>query len=77
MSATTIEKGRVIETNFDFYRVLRMQDMPEIETHIVPSSRPPTGVGEPATPVISPAVANALFSKTRVLQRRLPLNLDA
>ena len=54
-----------------------MQDMPEIETHIVPSSQPPTGVGEPATPVISPAVANALFSKTRVLQSRLPLNLDA
>ena len=77
MSAITIDKGRVVETNFDAHRVLRMQDMPEIETYIVSSSNAPTGVGEPATPVITAAVANALFSKSHVMQSRLPLNLEA
>ena len=76
MNDVTIEKGQVVETNFDVHRVLRVEDMPKIETFIVSSSEPPTGVGEPATPVISPVVANALFAKTRVLQSRLPLNLD-
>ena len=77
MSAITIDKGRVVETNFDAHRVLRMKDMPEIETYIVSSSDAPTGVGEPATPVVTAAVANALFSKSYVMQSRLPLNLEA
>jgi isoquinoline 1-oxidoreductase beta subunit len=77
MSAITIDKGQVVETNFDAHKVLRMQDMPEIETYIVSSSDAPTGVGEPATPVITAAVANALFSKSHVMQSKLPLNLEA
>jgi isoquinoline 1-oxidoreductase beta subunit len=48
--------------NFHDYVVLRIDQMPRVEVHIVNSAQPPTGVGEPATPVIAPAVANALFS---------------
>ena len=49
-------------SNFHDYMVLRIDQMPRVEVHIVNSAQPPTGVGEPATPVIAPAVANALFS---------------
>ena len=56
----TLSNGQVEQSNFHDYFVLRMGDMPDIEVHIVPSSEPPTGVGEPATPVVGPAVANAL-----------------
>jgi isoquinoline 1-oxidoreductase subunit beta len=49
-------------SNFHDYVVLRIDQMPRVEVHIVNSAQPPTGVGEPATPVIAPAVANALFS---------------
>jgi isoquinoline 1-oxidoreductase beta subunit len=52
-----------------------MDQMPRVEVHIVPSAEPPTGVGEPATPVIAPAVANALAAATGQRLRRLPLKL--
>jgi isoquinoline 1-oxidoreductase subunit beta len=67
-----IEKGRVVSTNFDRYRVLRHSEMPRVEVHIVPSSAPPTGVGEPGTPPIGPAVANALLALTGKPTRSLP-----
>ena len=54
-----------------------INQMPEIEVHIVPSAEPPTGVGEPATPVIAPAVANALRAATGKRLTRLPLKLSA
>jgi isoquinoline 1-oxidoreductase beta subunit len=76
-SAITLEHGRVVESNFHDYRVLRMSEMPRVEVHILPSTAPPTGVGEPATPVIAPAVANALFAATGQRLRSLPLRLDA
>jgi len=69
----TFEKGRARQRNFDEYPVLRMEAMPEVEVHIVPSEEEPTGVGEPAVPVIAPAVANALFAVTGQRLRRLPL----
>ena len=69
----SIKNGAVVETNFDRQKVLRIADMPEIEVHIVPSALPPTGVGEPATPVISPAVANALYAATGKPAVTLPL----
>jgi isoquinoline 1-oxidoreductase beta subunit len=71
----TLEQGRVVQSNFHDYRVLRMDRMPEVEVHIVPSAEAPTGVGEPATPVIGPAVANALAAATGRRPRRLPLTL--
>ena len=67
-----IEQGRVLSTNFDRYRVLRYNDMPVVHVHIVPSAEAPTGVGEPGTPPIGPAVANAIFALTGTPVRRLP-----
>ncbi|KJS09409.1 MAG: hypothetical protein VR73_02380 [Gammaproteobacteria bacterium BRH_c0] len=75
-SAITIVDGRAVEGNFDGYRVIRMSDMPAVEVHIVPSAEPPTGVGEPGTPVIAPAVANALFAATGKRFRTLPIGAD-
>jgi isoquinoline 1-oxidoreductase beta subunit len=68
----TLEKGRVRESNFHDYKPLRIEDMPEIEVHIVPSGEAPTGVGEPGVPPIAPAVANALFQLTGERVRQLP-----
>jgi len=67
-----LEEGRVRESNFNNYRPLRIQEMPEVEVHIVPSSEPPTGVGEPGVPPIAPAVANAYFELTGTRVRKLP-----
>jgi len=69
--------GRVQESNFHDYRVLRIDEMPEVETHIVPSTARPGGVGEPGTPPIAPAVANALFALTGQRLRELPLRLGS
>ena len=68
-----IQKGRVMSTNFDRYRVLRQREMPVVAVHIVPSTEAPTGVGEPGTPVIGPAVANALLALTGKPTRTLPI----
>jgi isoquinoline 1-oxidoreductase beta subunit len=62
--AITLKDGVVEQTNFDTYRVLRMDEAPTVETYIVVSNAHPTGVGEPGTPVIGPAVANALLAMT-------------
>jgi isoquinoline 1-oxidoreductase beta subunit len=76
LSELTLAEGLVQQSNFDDYQVLRMERMPKsVEVHIVPSAQPPTGVGEPATPVIAPAVANALAAATGQRLRRLPLQL--
>ena len=71
-SEITLDKGRVVQSNFHDYRTLRIEDMPRVEVHIVPSGEPPTGVGEPGVPPIAPAVANALFKLTGQPVRRLP-----
>ena len=62
--AITLTDGVVDQGNFDTYRVLRNSEAPTVETHILPSTNPPTGVGEPGTPVIGPAVANAILALT-------------
>ena len=67
-----IMNGEVQTTNFHNYPVVRMHQAPEIEVVIMPSSESPTGIGEPATPVIGPAVANAYFRLTGQRVRRLP-----
>jgi isoquinoline 1-oxidoreductase beta subunit len=68
----TVRDGRVVEGNFDTYPVLRMAECPAIEVHLVASTEPPGGVGEPGTPPIAPAVANALFALTGKRARSLP-----
>jgi isoquinoline 1-oxidoreductase subunit beta len=62
--AITLKDGRVEQDNFNSYRVLRMNEMPKVEVHIVPSTAPPTGVGEPGVAPVGPAVANAIFAAT-------------
>jgi isoquinoline 1-oxidoreductase beta subunit len=69
----TIERGRAVETNFDRYPVLRMREMPTIETVIVDSDAPLGGIGEPSTPPIAPAVCNALAALGAEPIRELPI----
>ena len=71
-SEITLDKGRVVQSNFHDYRTLRIDDMPKVEVHIVPSGEKPSGVGEPGVPPIAPAVANAFFQLTGQRLRRLP-----
>ena len=71
----TLKEGQVQESNYHDYRVLRMHEMPKIEVHIVPSTERMGGVGEPGTPPIAPAVANAVFALTGQRLRELPLQL--
>jgi len=71
----TLEDGAVRESNFHDYRLLRLAESPAIDVHIVPSSEPPTGVGEAGVPPIAPAVANAVFAATGQRLRTLPLRL--
>jgi isoquinoline 1-oxidoreductase beta subunit len=74
MGAITLKDGMVEQSNFHDYPVLRMNQAPRIEVHIVPSAAKPTGVGEPATPVIAPALANALAALGGKPVRSLPLS---
>ena len=75
-SEITFDKGKVQQSNFHDYTVLRMNQMPlQVEVHIVKSDQPPTGVGEPGTPVIAPAVANALYQVTGRRIYKLPIKL--
>jgi isoquinoline 1-oxidoreductase beta subunit len=69
----TFKDGRVEQSNFHDYRVLRMNEMPRVEVFLVPGGEKPTGVGEPGTPPVAPAVANALFALTGKRARSLPL----
>jgi len=71
----SIENGRVAQRNFDDYPLLRLDECPDIEVYIVPSLEAPGGVGEPGTPPIAPAAANAVFAATGKPVRRLPIRL--
>ena len=72
----TLDKGRVQQSNFHDYPVVRMADMPKIDVILVQSTEKPGGVGEPATALIGPAVANALFAATGKRVRKMPLSAD-
>ena len=61
------------QSNFHDYPMLRIDEMPAVEVHIVPSTEKPGGVGEPGVPPVAPAVANAVFAATGKRLRRLPL----
>jgi isoquinoline 1-oxidoreductase beta subunit len=71
----TIRRGRVLQGNFDDYRLLRFDEMPQVDVHIVPSDQAPQGIGEMGVPPIAPAVANAVFAATGKRLRSLPLRL--
>jgi isoquinoline 1-oxidoreductase subunit beta len=68
-----LDKGRVQETNFHQYLILRMNEAPVIDIVLIPSTEKPGGIGEPATALIGPAVANAMFASTGKRMRRLPM----
>ncbi|MAG20686.1 MAG: xanthine dehydrogenase family protein molybdopterin-binding subunit [Candidatus Marinimicrobia bacterium] len=71
----TIEKGRVVQSNFHDFPLLQIDEMPKIEVYVMDSSEPPTGVGEPGLPPIAPAVANAVFAATGKRVRKLPIRM--
>src|SRR5690606_12996555 len=60
-----VQAGRVQQSNFHDYRLVRMNEVPKIETYQVSSDAPPGGIGEPATALVAPAVCNAIFAATR------------
>jgi len=69
----TIEKGRVVQGNFDDYAPLRMDETPAVEVYAVPSPEAPTGIGEPSVPPIAPALCNAMYAATKKRIRALPI----
>ena len=69
----TLDEGRPVQANFNTYRSLRINEMPEVEVTIVPSTEKPTGVGEPGVPPIAPAVANAMARLGLERSRQLPI----
>jgi isoquinoline 1-oxidoreductase beta subunit len=74
--ALTIENGRIAETNFDRYPMLRMPNTPQVDVHFIQSDFTPTGVGEPALPPVAPAICNAICAATGHRVRTLPLTKE-
>jgi hypothetical protein len=72
-----VKNGRVEQTNFDTYRMLRMNEAPAIEVHVVKSTAPPGGLGETGTSAIVPAIANAIFAATGKRLRKMPVDAGA
>ena len=75
-SKLTFKDGQVVQSNYHDYQVLRLNEMPVVEVHIVPSSDKPGGIGEAGVPPMAPAVANAVFALTGQRLRELPLQLS-
>jgi len=73
--AITLKNGKVEQSNFHDYEPIRMNEMPHVDVHIVPSNEAPSGVGEPGVPPIAPAVCNAIFMATGKRIRSLPISL--
>ena len=69
----TIEKGRVVQGNFDDYAPVRMEETPAVEVYAVPSLESPTGIGEPSVPPLAPALCNAIYAATKKRIRALPI----
>ncbi|HEU4625068.1 MAG TPA: molybdopterin cofactor-binding domain-containing protein [Steroidobacteraceae bacterium] len=74
--ALTLENGRVAETNFDRYPLLRIPNAPEVDVYFIQSEFAPTGVGEPALPPVAPAICNAIYAATGHRVRSLPLSKE-
>jgi len=71
--AITVDRGRVVQANFNDYDMIRMKEAPPIDVYLVPSTEAPSGIGEPTVPVIAPALCNAIFSATGKRVRKLPI----
>jgi isoquinoline 1-oxidoreductase beta subunit len=69
----TLKDGRIEQTNFDTYQMLRMNEAPAIEVYIVNSAEAPGGMGEAGTSAIAPAVTNAIYAATGTRVRKLPV----
>jgi len=72
----TFERGRLQQSNFHDYPILRMNECPEIETHVIKSDEKPGGIGEPGVPCTAPALANAIFAATGKRVRKLPIRMS-
>ena len=72
----TIDKGRVVQNNFNQYDVVRIDEAPVVEVHIVPSTQNPGGIGEAGVPAIAPAVCNAIYAATGKRVRKLPIRAE-
>ncbi|HSA92349.1 MAG TPA: molybdopterin cofactor-binding domain-containing protein [Terriglobales bacterium] len=68
------DRGRIQQSNFHDFPLLRITEAPRVETHILPSDRPPAGTGEPPYPSVAPAIANAIYAATGTRIRRLPIS---
>jgi isoquinoline 1-oxidoreductase beta subunit len=77
MQEVTLDKGRVQQTNYHNYPVVRMNESPKIDIVLVDSKEKPGGIGEPATALVVPAIANAVFAATGKRVRKLPMTADA
>ena len=73
----TVVGGRVQQTNFNAYRLLRSNEMPELDVHLLPSDEAPGGIGEAAVPLVAPAICNAIFAATAKRIRSLPIAAHA
>ena len=69
----TLDKGRIVQGNFDDYQPIRMDEAPRVEAYFVPSTEPPTGAGEPTVPPLAPALCNAIYAATKKRLRALPI----
>jgi isoquinoline 1-oxidoreductase subunit beta len=70
----TFAGGRVEQGNFNDYRILRIDEMPQVEVYVAPSAENSGGIGEPGTVIVQPAVANAVFAATGVQLTRMPID---
>jgi CO/xanthine dehydrogenase Mo-binding subunit len=70
---TQFVNGQVRDTNLNTYTPLRMRDVPDMDIEFITSTEPPTGLGEPATTVVAPAIGNALFAAVGVRMRHIPI----